>query len=92
MPRISAGGVSTSVCIACNAHGRVMEAGNSITLTVYTSVNILNFIALGWRSENDYGLNTKYAQCTFPAPGCAYNCTVILSTFMIKLLSNASQL
>ena len=32
-----------------------MEAENSTTLTIYTSKNI--FIALGWRSENDYGFH-----------------------------------
>jgi len=41
------------VGIVRNVHARVMEAENSITLIIYTSVNI--FIALEWHSENDYG-------------------------------------
>ena len=59
----SAGGVGSSymracihmwymVCIIRNAHVRVMEAENSITLAIHSSVNVL--IALGWHSENDY--------------------------------------
>ena len=85
MPRHSAGGVGTFVHsfvrtyvvhIVCYAHARVLEAENSITLTIYyTSENI--FIELGWCSENDYGfyeytyqdpkyimraMNTKHAQ------------------------------
>ena len=36
-----------------NAHARVMEAENSTALTIHSNVN--GFIALGWRSENDYG-------------------------------------
>ena len=39
------------VCIVCNAHAQVMEAENSITLTMYSSVNV--FIALRCHSEND---------------------------------------
>ena len=41
------------VRIIHNVHVQVMEAEKSITLTVHTSENV--FIALGWRSENDYG-------------------------------------
>ena len=41
------------VPIICNAQARVMEAETSITLIVYTSINV--FIALSWHSENDYG-------------------------------------
>ena len=37
------------VVIIHNAHARVMEAENSITLTIYRSENV--FIALGSRSE-----------------------------------------
>jgi len=37
---------------------RVMEAENSIVLTIYSSVNI--FITLGWCSENDYGFTYEY--------------------------------
>jgi len=39
------------VHIVCNVHARVMEAENSITLTIYTSENI--FIVLG----NDCGFS-----------------------------------
>ena len=61
----------------CNAHARVMEAENSITLTIYSSEHV--FIALRWRSEMIMGfheytyqdreyiiraMNTKHAQCT----------------------------
>ena len=87
VPRHSAGGVGTFVrsfvctyvvLIICNAHARVLEAENSITLTIYCSSESV-FIVLGWCSENDYGLheytyqdpeyilramNTKHAQCT----------------------------
>ena len=65
MPRHSAGGVGTFVrtyvrgtCvvrIVCNAHARVMEAENSITLTIYSSEHI--FIALRWRSEMIMGFH-----------------------------------
>jgi len=41
------------VHIIRNAHAQVMEAENSITLTIYSSVNV--FIALGCPSENYYG-------------------------------------
>ena len=50
VPRHSAGGIGSSyiraymVRIDHNAHARVMEAENSITLTIYTSVKV--FIAL----------------------------------------------
>ena len=37
------------VRIIRNVHARVMEAENSITLTLYSSENV--FIALGWHSE-----------------------------------------
>ena len=65
------------VRIVCNAHARVMEAENSITLTIYNSEHV--FIALRWRSEMIMGfheytyqdreyiiraMNTKHAQCT----------------------------
>ena len=61
----------------CNAHARVMEAENSITLTIYSSEHV--FIAPRWRSEMIMGfheytyqdreyiiraMNTKHAQCT----------------------------
>ena len=63
------------VRIVCNAHARVMEAENSITLTIYSSEHV--FIALRWRSEMIMGfheytyqdreyiiraMNTKHAQ------------------------------
>ena len=65
------------VRIIRNAHARVMEAENSITLTIYSSEHV--FIALNWRSEMIMGfheytyqdreyiiraMNTKHAQCT----------------------------
>ena len=66
------------VCIVHNAHAQVMEAENSITLTIYTSENV--FIALQWCSEMIMGFheytyqdheyiiramnNTKHSQCT----------------------------
>jgi len=79
VPRHSAGGVGTFVRtyvvrIVCNAHARVMEAENSITLT---SEHV--FITLRWRSKMIMGfheytyqdreyliraMNTKHAQCT----------------------------
>ena len=37
------------VRIVCNAHVQVVEAENSVTVTIYTSENV--FIALGWQSE-----------------------------------------
>ena len=79
------------VHIIRNMHVRVMEAENSITLTTYTSEHV--FIALGWRSEMimgfheytyqecEYIIKPMHAQCT-----CLYDCTVIPSTFVIKLL------
>jgi len=39
------------VRIVRNVYVRVMEAENSITLTIYASESYL--IALGWRSEKD---------------------------------------
>ena len=63
------------VHIVCNAHAQVMEAENSITLTIYSSERI--FIALRWHSEMIMGfheytyqdreyiiraMNTKHAQ------------------------------
>ena len=50
---LSAPGVGTvirtyMVHIVRNAHAQVMEAENSITLTIYTSEQV--FIALGWCS------------------------------------------
>jgi len=65
VPRHSAGGVGTFVrtCVVrtyvvriiCNAHARVMEAENSITLTIYSSEHV--FIALRWRSEMIMGFH-----------------------------------
>ena len=69
VPRHSAGGVGTFVRpyvrtymrgtyvvrIVCNAHARVMEAENSITLTIYSSEHV--FIALRWRSEMIMGFH-----------------------------------
>ena len=46
------------VRIVCNAHARVMEAENSITLTIYSSKHV--FIALRWRSEMIMGFH-EYA-------------------------------
>ena len=43
--------------IVCNAHIGVMEA-DTLSLLLNTSVNI--FIALEWRSENDYGFTYEY--------------------------------
>ena len=37
------------VSFTVHMHEYIMEVENSITLTIYTSVNI--FIVLGWRSE-----------------------------------------
>jgi len=72
--------VRTCVCvrgIICNAHAQVIEAENSITLTIYSSEHV--FIALKWRSEMIMGfheytyqdseyiiraMNTKHARCT----------------------------
>ena len=56
MPRHFAGGVGTFICtyvvrIICNTHAQVMEAKNSITLTIYTSENV--FTAPRWCSDND---------------------------------------
>ena len=66
---------SYMVHIIHNAHVQVMEAENSLTVTIYSSV----FIALGWRSEMIMGfhecayqdreyiiraMNTKHVQCT----------------------------
>jgi len=65
------------VRIVYNAHARVMEAENSITLTIYSSEHV--FIALRWCSEMIMGfheytyqdreyiiraMNTKHTQCT----------------------------
>ena len=63
MPRHFAGGVGTFICtyvvrIICNTHAQVMEAKNSITLTIYTSENV--FIALGWCSDNDNAFSLIY--------------------------------
>ena len=66
------------VHIIRNEHAQVMEAENSITLTIYTSENV--FIALRWCSEMIMGFhehtyqdreyiiramnNAKHSQCT----------------------------
>jgi len=59
VPRHSAGGVGTFVRnvvrIVRNAHVRVMEAENSITLTIYSSEQV--FIALRWHSEMIMGFH-----------------------------------
>jgi len=64
-----AGGIGTIVCsyvctymvrIVCTAHAQVTESENSITLTIYTSENIL--IALG--AENDY----RFHEYTYQDP------------------------
>jgi len=47
------------VRIIRNVHARVMEAENSITLTIYTSENV--FIALGCGSEMIMGFH----ECTY---------------------------
>ena len=47
--------VRNVVHIVCNAHARVMEAENSITLTIYSSEHI--FIALRWHSEMIMGFH-----------------------------------
>ena len=66
VPRHSAGGVGLSyvrayvVRIIRNARAQVMEAENSMTLTIYSSVNA--FIALGCRSEIRNAMNTMHAQ------------------------------
>jgi len=43
------------VRIVYNAHARVMEAENSITLTIYSSEHV--FIALRWCSEMIMGFH-----------------------------------
>ena len=60
MPRHSSGGIGMFirtyvVRIICNTHAQVMEAKNSITLTIYSSEHV--FIALRWRSEMIMGFH-----------------------------------
>jgi len=74
------------VCITRNVHARVMEAENSITLTIYTgekhiyssSERIMVFMSILIHSAGNKTLG-------FPAPGCMYD-SVAMSTFVIKLL------
>ena len=58
MPRHSAGGVGTLYVVHrtwYNAHARVMEVENYITLTIYSSEHV--FIALRQRSEMIMGFH-----------------------------------
>ena len=65
MLKHSAGGVDSSyirayvVHIICNAHVRVIEAENSVTLT-YIIYQYKVFIALTWLFRNDYGFCVAY--------------------------------
>ena len=44
------------VHVICNARVRVLETENAISVTIYIYSSVNVFIALGWHSENDYGL------------------------------------
>jgi len=82
-----------------NAPARVMEAENSITLTIYSNVNWLwaftyEYTSLPgpWIHNQDYEV-TKHYTCDFSVPGCKCNCTPSFWTHLwSSCLANVSQL
>jgi len=71
------------VRIVCNAYARVMEAENSIILTIYSSEHV--FIALRWRSETIMGFHEyTYQDCEYIIRAMHAQCTCLYIQLVTK--------